>query len=144
MDRHTRQIRLAGVGAEGQARIARAVVDVPGRGLAAEVAARYLAGAGVCCVRVHDAAVAMAARAVDASVRVEVAGENEQGEKEERRMNDLLLSFSPCSSHNELSDPIARELASGALFALAALRAALGEGMLEPSERAGSNTAGQP
>src|SRR5450755_2971486 len=101
MDRHTRHVRLADVGAEGQARIGRAVVDVPGRGLAAVVAARYLAGAGVACVRVQDPAAGVAARAVDASVRVEFIGEGPS-----------------CSSSEELQDPTARALATGALLAL--------------------------
>jgi len=127
MDRHTRQVRLADVGPEGQARIARAVVDVPGTGLAAEVAARYLAGAGVGGVRVQDPAAGAAARAVDASVRVEALTEGEkQGGKETRReATNLLLSSPPCFSLDELRDPTARALATGALLALGALRAAL-------------------
>jgi hypothetical protein len=128
--RHTRQVRLAGVGAEGQARIARAVVDVPGHGLAAEVAARYLAGAGVGCVRVHDAAAAAAARAVNAGVRVEVVEEG--GEREEKQKIKRSKGESPSDllifCFSQLEDPSARAVASGALLALAALRAALDEG----------------
>ena len=112
MDRHTRHVRLAAVGAEGQARIGRAVVDVPGRGLAAVVAARYLAGAGVACVRVQDPAAGVAARAVDAGVRVEIVP---------------TLTAPGVETPVELRDSTARELASGALLALQALRRALEE-----------------
>ena len=132
MDRHTRQMRLAEVGPEGQARIARAVVDVPGTGLAAEVAARYLAGAGVACVRVQDPSAAAAARALDASVRVERIGEGEQEDGKTGSplgRNQILPVFpSSCFSSEDMKDPIARELATGALLALEALKAALRHG----------------
>ena len=114
MDRHTRQIRLADVGPEGQRRIARAVVDVPGQGLAAEVAARYLAGAGVAALRVQDGAVAAAARGVDSAVRITIdpalPGADETAAAE-------------ALAH--LADPAARAVAEGSLLALAALRLAL-------------------
>lgn len=109
--RHTRQVRLAEVGADGQGRIARASVDVPGRGLAAQVAARYLAGAGVSRLRVADEATAQGARAIDASVHVEV---------------DASLSTGRADAPEELRDPTARALGAGALAALRALRDALG------------------
>jgi hypothetical protein len=112
MDRHSRQMRLADVGPEGQACFSRAVVDVPGSGLAAQVAARYLAGAGVGCVRVELPAVGAAARAVDASVRVEI----------------LPVFPSSCLSPEALQDPTTRALATGALLALEALKAALRHG----------------
>jgi molybdopterin/thiamine biosynthesis adenylyltransferase len=70
--RHDRQARLAEVGAEGQARIARSVVLVPGEGFAADVAVRYLAGAGVARLRVGSGALAETALAVDPAVEVEV------------------------------------------------------------------------
>ncbi|MGD0530047.1 MAG: hypothetical protein ABSE49_33235, partial [Polyangiaceae bacterium] len=72
MDRHARQAQLAGVGASGQARIRRATAEVRLEGLAADVAARYLAGAGVSGLRVRAEELAAGARALDASVRVEV------------------------------------------------------------------------
>jgi hypothetical protein len=110
VDRHSRQSRLADVGPQGQARIARAVVVVPGQGIAAEVAARYLAGAGVAGVRVKDHATASAARAVDPGVRVEV---------------DASLPDAPLQEVEVLTDPSARAVASGAMLALRAVRAAL-------------------
>ena len=69
--RHTRQVRLVEVGEEGQARLARATVDVRGGGPAGEIEARYLAGAGVGTIRVVDDAQARAVGAMDASIRVE-------------------------------------------------------------------------
>ena len=71
MERHDRQARLAEVGAAGQRAIAAATVDVETDGLAADVAACYLAGAGVGCVRVGDREVAAAAGSIDPAVRVE-------------------------------------------------------------------------
>jgi hypothetical protein len=110
MQRHSRQSRLADVGASGQARIARAVATVPGRGLAAEVAARYLAGAGVAALRVKDEATAAAARAVDPAVRVEI---------------DPALGEASLDGLEALADPAARAVAAGALQALHVLQAAL-------------------
>jgi molybdopterin/thiamine biosynthesis adenylyltransferase len=113
VNRHARQERLAGVGPAGQARIALATVEVRGSGLEAEVAARYLAGAGVGAVRVGDEIAARAARAVDAGVRVEVvaglAGPADEGP-------------------DEIRDPHARAVAAGALAALRALRRMLDTG----------------
>jgi len=108
MDRHARQARLAGVGVEGQARIAQASVDVGLGGFAADVAARYLAGAGVGCVRVRSEELAQGARALDGGVRVEV---------------EPRIDPAPAEAL-ELDDPSALELARGALFALRALRRA--------------------
>jgi hypothetical protein len=111
MDRHARQSRLAEIGPAGQARIARARVDVGLDGLAGEIAARYLAGAGVGGVRVRTGAAAEGARAVDAGVAVEVdAG--------------LAPSPEPAAAAG-LRDPAARELLRGAMLALEALRGAL-------------------
>ncbi|HEX8794500.1 MAG TPA: hypothetical protein VF765_26325 [Polyangiaceae bacterium] len=109
--RHTRQVRLAEVGADGQGRIARATVDVHGRGLAAQVAARYVAGAGVARLRVGDDAVAAAARGIDAAVAVEVVPS---------------LAVERADAPAELVDPTARALGAGALAALRAIREALG------------------
>lgn len=109
--RHTRQVRLAEVGADGQGRIARASVDVHGRGLAAQVAARYLAGAGVARLRVGDEAVAAAARGIDGAVAVEL---------------DASLAARGAEAPAELVDATARALGAGALLALRAIREALG------------------
>ena len=49
--RYSRQIALPEVGSEGQARILAARIAMVGHGLAIEVAARYLAAAGVCSFR---------------------------------------------------------------------------------------------
>jgi hypothetical protein len=107
--RHSRQARLAEVGARGQERIARACVEVPFDGFAGEVAARYLAGAGVGALRVRDRSLAAAARAVDPAVNVEVV---------------------PTLAVQEESDPrlqhdVSRELARGARWALEILRGAV-------------------
>jgi adenylyltransferase/sulfurtransferase len=112
MDRHERQSRLAEVGPSGQARLGDALVDVPGAGLAAQVAARYLAGAGVGRLRVCDASIAASARAVDPSVTVDI---------------DPGLGAHAVEAF-DLQHPVAREVAAGAAGALRALRAALGLG----------------
>jgi hypothetical protein len=113
MDRHTRQTRLIEVGSEGQAWIARAEIGIPGQGLAAEMAARYLAGAGVAALRVREEAAAAAARAVDSSVAVVIDPSLPQAPGSTPLVNQLL------------DDPSARAAAEGALFALRALRDAL-------------------
>jgi hypothetical protein len=110
MDRHTRQSRLAGVGGDGQARIGRTTVDVGLVDFAADVAARYLAGAGVQGLRVRSEELARGARGIDGHVRVEV---------------DPRLALAPAEAL-EVDDPSALELARGALFALRALRGATG------------------
>src|ERR1700733_6779311 len=111
MGRHARQTRLAGVGPEGQARIARASVDVGLGGFAGDVAARYLGGAGVACVRVRSEDLASGARDIDRGLRVEIEAGLAAGSLEAL----------------DLQDPSALELARGALLALRALRAAAGE-----------------
>lgn len=106
MDRHDRQSRLAEVGSAGQARIGAATVDVRLEGLAAEIATRYLAGAGVGRLCVRDRALADAATSIDPGVRVEVRD--------------------PGAAHDDatpdLRDPEAREAARGARQALRVLR----------------------
>jgi hypothetical protein len=114
MDRHGRQAKLAEVGAAGQEHIGNAEVEVPLRGLAALVAARYLAGAGVRRLRVGSAAAAEAALAVDPGVGVEVDG----------TLDRLAPSDGP--SPFGLGDRSADEVARGAHAALVALRRALG------------------
>jgi hypothetical protein len=106
MDRHDRQSRLAEVGSAGQARIGAATVDVRLEGLAAEIATRYLAGAGVGRLRVRDRALADVATSIDPGVRVDVVA--------------------PGAAHSDavpaLRDPEAREAARGAREALRVLR----------------------
>jgi hypothetical protein len=123
MSRHGRQTRLAEVGAAGQARIVAATIDVPMDGLSGEVAARYLAGAGVGCVRVRSSAIAAAARSVDPAVRVEIATDTSgEGPRDDRRG---LGSSSSRDPPLDLRDAVARDLALGARAALRALRAVL-------------------
>jgi hypothetical protein len=111
MNRHARQMRLAEVGAAGQAKIASARVPVGGEGLASLVAARYLAGAGVgsVCVRTQELAGAVAR--VDPAIRIDV---------------DARLAGSLPDDAFDLLDPAARSVASGARMALGALREVLG------------------
>ena len=111
--RHSRQVRLAEIGEEGQARIQATTAHVEAEGLAGAIEARYLAGAGVGRIAVVSEVIGAAARAVDASVQI-VA---------EARV-DLRLGEPPAFGVN---DPVAREVAIGAWRALAHLRrAALG------------------
>jgi hypothetical protein len=113
MDRHARQSRLPEIGAAGQSRIAGADVTVRLDGFAGEVAARYLAGAGVGRLRVRDAAVAAAASAVDPGVKVVLESSREEG------------IHPPAFALDEFRDPVARDLARGAHEALTLLRTAL-------------------
>ncbi len=86
-------------------------------GLAAEVATRYLAAAGIGRLRVRDPALAAIAFAIDPAVRVEVEETAPIATSEE----EPSLGF---------RDPAAREAARGAREALRALRAIVlgGEG----------------
>ncbi len=121
MNRHSRQTRLPEVGADGQARIVAATVDVPMGGLSGEVAARYLAGAGVGCVRVRTAALAAAAGSIDPAVRVEI--DDSIGGSDGK---DEFASFASSRTPRlDLHDPVARDVAMGAVAALRALRAVL-------------------
>jgi hypothetical protein len=114
--RHTRQARLAGVGAAGQASLAAAEVSVAGAGLAAEVEARYLAGAGIGAIRVASDGVAEAARALgDSEVRVTIAPE-------------LASAAAMKLADLGASDAAARAVAEGAHRALVAIRTALASG----------------
>jgi hypothetical protein len=110
MQRHGRQVRLAEVGDAGQARIARASVAVRLDGPAADVAVRYLAGAGVARVVVRDALLAEAAHAVDPAVEAPV---------------DARLDAETLALELPLHDPAARALAQGAWVALREIRLAL-------------------
>jgi hypothetical protein len=112
MQRHARQAKLREVGAAGQARITLARVDVRLDGLAGDVAACYVAGAGVGCVRVRDERVAAIVRAIDPAVCAEV---------------DSTLSADEPASAFDLREPTARAIAQGAHAALLALRAVLEE-----------------
>jgi hypothetical protein len=110
MDRHGRQSRLVEVGSAGQAKIARASVDVPLDGFAAEIAGSYLVGAGARTVRVRHCALATTLRAMDPSVSVEVAP-------------DMAVDRAP--GPFRFRDPAAQALADGAHLALRRVRALL-------------------
>ena len=130
MDRHARQARLAEVGPEGQGRIAAATVEVRAGAFAAEVATRYLAGAGVGRLRVHDGALAAAAAAIDPAVSVEVEEPHASLAVEGLRASSTADGPRTSSTVEvELSagfhDPSAREAMRGAREALRALRAIL-------------------
>jgi hypothetical protein len=110
-DRHRRQTRLAEVGVSGQLRLADARVDVRLEGLAAHVAVRYLAGAGVGQLQVRDESLAAVARAVDPGVGVGV---------------DPGLPVEAGEAF-DLRDPAARAVAAGAMAALGAVKGLLRE-----------------
>ncbi len=110
MHRHARQTRLPEIGPAGQARLARARIDVPLAGFAGDVAVRYLAGAGVGALRVAEASLVEAARAIDPAVTVDV---------------DRAVAADDAPSDPILRHPVARDLARGAAWALGALRTAL-------------------
>jgi hypothetical protein len=118
MSRHGRQTRLAEVGLAGQARIHAARIDIPMGGLAGNVAARYLAGAGVGCLRVRSPAVAAAATAIEPGVRIEI---EDAGDERPHNAPSPMSDEAPF----DLRDPVARDVARGARFALRALRAVL-------------------
>jgi hypothetical protein len=120
MHRHARQVRLAEVGEAGQARLAAATVDVRLVGAAGEIAARYLAGAGIGRLRVKDPRVAQAATAVDPAAVVETvpAFAPFDGDPQPSALAPEL----------DLEGAATRDLAQGALAALAVLREILGVG----------------
>ena len=107
--RHSRQVRLAEVGEEGQARLEATTAFVEGDALAGIVEARYLAGAGVGKLATEHEAVGDAARAVDATVQV-VEGRVRLG-----------LGEPPAFG---VRDPAALDVALGAWRALAHVRRA--------------------
>jgi hypothetical protein len=103
-------MRLAEVGASGQNAIESASMDLPLVGFPGDVAARYLAGAGVGRLRVRDESLAAAALSVDSRIRVEVVPSLEVE-------NDI--------SAFDLRERRAIELAAGSLVALRGIRRAL-------------------
>lgn len=115
MSRHGRQTQLVEIGSAGQERIAESTAVVRGEGLAAEVATRYLAGAGVRCIRVREPALAVVAASIDPAVRVEI--DERAAESEAPRSASVAHDF---------RDAAARHVALGAREALHALRTALG------------------
>jgi len=110
MRRRGRQDRLPESDEAGRALLASSRVDVAADGFAGEVAARYLAGAGVGHLRVRSQAAADAARAMDGSVDVQVSASIER------------LDIGDAG----VRDSVAREVFVGARFALRAVRSVLG------------------
>ncbi len=111
MDRHARQMKLAEIGEQGQARIRVATVAGRRAGPAGEGAARYRAGAGGGRGRGRDGRAADGAKAVDPAVLVEVVPE---------------LGGGMLGEDLGIEDVAARDLAQGATAALEELRAILG------------------
>jgi hypothetical protein len=109
--RHTRQVRLAEIGDEGQARIVATTAVVDGEGLAGTIEARYLAGAGVGKIATGNQSIAEAARAVDSTVQIVPPSPNRLG-----------LGAAPPFG---VRDPTALEVATGAWRALAHIRRAV-------------------
>jgi len=108
--RHSRQVRLAEIGEEGQVRIEATTAHVSADGLAGAIEVRYLAGAGVGKIATTNEAIAEAARAVDASVQIVEAPK-------------VLLGLGEPPAFGA-RDPVALEVALGAWRALAHLRRA--------------------
>jgi|SRR5580658_4447879 hypothetical protein len=108
--RHSRQIRLAGVGEIGQRRIASARLALLADGFAGDVATRYLTGAGVGHLSLKSSLLAGSARAVDPTVHISV---------------DPSLPVGPTHSAFALRYRGAIELAMGAHLALELLRQTL-------------------
>lgn len=112
-ERYLRQQTVAGVGRAGQARIAAGVVGLEGRGLDAEIAALYLAGAGVGSLQLDSSLVA-ACRALNSTISVQ-ASLQASTQPEILRVAIGDRSFSPSEG-----DPVARGSAA-ARWALARL-----------------------
>ena len=104
--RYARQMRVAEVGREMQEKLRAASVRVDGVDLAAQVQARYLAGAGVGIV------------SVDSSIREQIQSINSQ----------VTVEPTASESKNEIDqrvsslDPAAASVASGSLAALARMK----------------------
>lgn len=114
--RHSRQIRLAGIGADGQAKLCAAEVSLGSSGFARFVEERYVRGAGLK-VAAPPGAVAPSS-AAPSSTELEPSLTSDRGGWD-----------SAPRSHLEalgLSHDAAREVAEGALRALLAMHAALG------------------
>ncbi len=115
--RHSRQARLADVGEAGQARIGAKTFTVAARGLAGDVEARYLAGAGPAGLTVASVAVAASASEVDPDVRIAPL------DLDDRAGYDVDADRLP--SALAIEDPSAHAVALGAYRALVKLRRVL-------------------
>lgn len=108
-ERYLRQQTVAAVGRAGQARIAAGVVQLEGRALDAEIAALYLAGAGVGTLQV-DPRLAPSCRALNSTITIETAVQPEL----------LRVTVGDRSYAPPQEDPVARGSAA-ARWALARL-----------------------
>jgi hypothetical protein len=137
--RHTRQVRLPEVGTEGQERLGQAAVSLASRGLAGEVAVRYVVGAGVGRVTVVQEDLVAVAKRVDGRVQVQpVQGPRIQGKAGQSH------GIEPAAEHDDgghsstglplpmgFEDEAPRAVAEGAYEALVCLR-----NILLPGEKA--------
>jgi hypothetical protein len=112
--RHARQVKLAEVGEEGQARLEATTAFVATDDLSGVVEARYLAGAGVGKISTAHEAIGEVARAVDSTIQIV-----------EARPAPLGLGEPPAFG---VRDPVALEVALGAWRALAHVRRATRKG----------------
>ena len=108
-ERYLRKQAVAGVGRGGAARIAAGVVQLGGRAQDAEIAALYLAGAGVGTLRV-DPCLGSACRALNSTITVETSAQPEL----------LRVTVGDRSYAPPQEDPVARGSAA-ARWALARL-----------------------
>ena len=108
-ERTLRQRLVAEIGDAGQARLAQASATVTDRGLAGEVQARYLAGAGFGALRVATERQAELALQVDPQAHVVVAAG---------------AAMAPSNAH-ERSDSAAQAVLDGSMRALSQIREAL-------------------
>jgi sulfur-carrier protein adenylyltransferase/sulfurtransferase len=119
--RYARQVKLAEVGAGGQARIRESTILASGTGLSAVVCARYLAGAGFGRIVVESPEASRAARQIDPDLEVvvrvsgAVAPEGAGAGEASSSVEDDL----------EALEPVARDVARGAYRALVAFRLAV-------------------
>lgn len=142
--RHTRQVRLPEVGTEGQERLGQAAVSLASRGLAGEVAVRYVVGAGVGRVSVVQEDLVAVAKRVDGRVQVHrvqgpriqgprIQGQAGQGHGIERAAEDDDGGHSSTGLPLPMGfeDEAPRAVAEGAYEALVCLR-----NILLPGEKA--------
>ncbi len=115
-DRFARQILVAEIGAEGQAKIAAATAMVVDRGLAGQVEARLLAGAGFGLLRTASTAIAREAKSVWPSLVT--AADAPPVSSPTSPLADSVSAL--------VLDPSARDVALGAARALRQIKAALG------------------
>lgn len=128
--RYTRQVRLPEVGTEGQERLGQAAVSLASRGLAGEVAVRYVVGAGVGRVAVVQENLVAVAKRVDGRVHVHrVQGPRIQGPAGQGHGIEPAADHDAGGKHSPglplpmgFEDEAPRAVAEGAYEALVCLR----------------------